>query len=144
HEVNAEVPAKLSRLVMQLLRKDPEKRPPSAAAVAGALAAIEDDTQVAGEPPPSIAPTSVKNRFATRERALRRLPTLTRRPRVPRVAFVAVLAGLFGLTALLFGPVVLRVVSDEGELIIEIDDPQVEAIVNTTGTIVHDQATGRK
>ena len=46
-ELNPEMPPALADLVMQLLAKDPAGRPPTARAVADALAAIEEDrTQV--------------------------------------------------------------------------------------------------
>jgi len=45
-EVNPTVPAALSDLVLQLLAKEPEKRPASAQAVAKALEALEDRTLV--------------------------------------------------------------------------------------------------
>ena len=43
-----------------------------------------------------------------------------------------------------FGPAVLRYASDEGELVIEIDDPRVEAVVAQTGVTIHDKTNGRQ
>ena len=62
-----------------------------------------------------------------------------------RLAFGAVvLLGLLALAAYLFGPAIVRYPTDEGELVIEIDDPQVQAVVDQTGVTIHDKATDRR
>ena len=54
-----------------------------------------------------------------------------------------VLLGTLAYAAYLFGPAIVRYTSDEGELVIEIDDPGV-AVIDQTGATIHDKATGRE
>ncbi len=107
---NPESPAALSGLVMQLLEKAPERRPPSAAVVAEALHALEQEL---------LAPTGrteVMSPLPQQESApapRRRLPLL--------VGTLLLLAGLVGLG--LWGSGVFRVSGEQGDLVLESDDP---------------------
>src|SRR5207249_1280637 len=49
-----------------------------------------------------------------------------------------------GLSGYWFAPVIYRVATNQGQLVIEVDDPRVEVVLNQTGVTVHDQATDRK
>jgi WD40 repeat protein len=102
--LNPEVPPALSGLVLRLLAKDPADRPRSARAVAEALRAIECDL---------AAPPSPARRF-------RRRATL--------ITAVA-LAALMGVGGALYGPAVYRLATDQGQLVIETDDPDVQVVV---------------
>jgi len=44
----------------------------------------------------------------------------------------------------LFGPVVVRYAANEGEVVIVIDDPQVQAVVDQTGVTIRDRAKQRE
>ncbi len=114
HEVNPAVPAALSGLVMQLLAKAPAERPASASAVAQAL------SNIARQPV---------------------LPTRTSRRR-PWLAVVVVLAALLPL-AYWFGPTVIRITTNKGELVIETDSPGVEVSVRHNGATLVDRSRDR-
>jgi len=91
---------------------------------------------------PAAKPPSTKPlRAPAFDRRLDPAPTAPRRGRRWMAVGAAVLLGLLGLAAYLFGPAVLRYATDEGELVIEIDDPQVQAVVDQTGVSLHDKAT---
>src|SRR5262249_6096985 len=147
-----DIPAGVAVLVKRLLAKDPAQRYQRAAEVlaevqrlrAGSVVADRDrETAIwvtkdkpfqrfqaaAGSSPPPVE-----------ERRERRVT----RPRwwPGRLAAVG-LAGVVGVVGLL-GVAVYRIATDRGELVIEIDDPQVEAILNQQGVTLHDRGAGRK
>jgi hypothetical protein len=107
-EVNPEVPSALSDLVMRLLSKNPSGRPPTAQAVGAALAAI---TVSAPARPPRL------------------------RRRWVFAAAAAMLLAL-GLVGSQYGAVALRVLTNQGQLVIEADDPDVELIVKQGGQTI--------
>jgi WD40 repeat protein len=91
-EVNPELPAPLAALVMQLLAKDREHRPPSARHVAATLKQIEHQSAVPDEPPAPVA--SLAPRSGPTEPLRRRRLWHSRR----RVALIGVLLlGALGL-----------------------------------------------
>ena len=93
---------------------------------------------------PAAKPESADARRApARNRRLDVGPTAPRRGWRRLAVGAAVLLGLLALAAYLAGPAVLRYVNDEGELVIEIDDPQVQAVVDQTGVTLHDKANDR-
>jgi WD40 repeat protein len=112
--VNPAVPPALSGLIMMLLARDPSGRPPSAQGVADELA------RIAAEP-------------AAKRKGGRK-----------RFAAIAALALLpLGLLAY-FGPTVVRIVTDKGELLIETDDPNIEVVVKQDGAVVRDRSKERE
>jgi WD40 repeat protein len=113
-EINPAVPPALSDLVMQLLARDPAGRPASAAAVIRALEAIEREQT---EPPPQPA--------APR-----------RRRRLLAAVAAAVLLAALGGAGYLFGPTVIRIATDRGEVVLRTDDPGVEVTVRQGGKVV--------
>jgi len=121
-QLNPQLPAALCTLIERLLDKKPDERPPSAAAVVDAIEAIER-TDVSAAP-------------AQQPLAKRRLPR--------RVVAAAVLLALLGVAGYLFGPVVVRYAANEGEVVIVIDDPQVQAVVDQTGVTIRDRAKQRE
>lgn len=133
-EVNPALPPAVCALVVRLLAKRPDDRPPSARAVAEEIRAIERG-QV-----PSGAPATPPRRPGGLLR-LAAMTGLSRRVGLPVAAVV--LLGLVGLGGWLFGPAVVRYLSDEGELVIEIDDPQVQAVVDQAGVTIQDRAKDR-
>jgi hypothetical protein len=121
-ESNPELPPPLCHLIERLLAKRPEERPPSAIAVVRTIEAIEQDDTPA---------------VPTKQPARRR--------RLPRwLAAAAVLLGLLGAACFLFGPAILRYAANEGELLIVIDDPQVQAVVDQAGVTIRDRAKERE
>jgi WD40 repeat protein/serine/threonine protein kinase len=103
--LNAEAPAALERVVTRLLAKRPEERYASAREAAAALQAIEADL---GRPAQ---------------------PVVRRR----RFIFAILLLALLGPLAYLFGPTVVRVATNKGELVIESDDRDVTVTVTPAG-----------
>jgi hypothetical protein len=67
----------------------------------------------------------------------------SRRRLLPRLVAAAVLLGLLGAAWFLFGPVILRYAANEGELVIVINDPQVQAVVDQAGMTIRDRARQR-
>ncbi len=120
-----DVPAALDALIMRLLAKTPEERPPSAAAVVEALSAIEaDPTRQLLYPPGRKA----KSRSPGKRRRLLRLAALA-------LVFLAVILG---------GVVVVRMATDYGEIVIETDDPTVEVLIRHGGNVVEIVGPGSK
>ncbi|MCE9567745.1 MAG: protein kinase [Planctomycetes bacterium] len=130
HAINPTCPAGLSRLTTQLLAKQPEKRPASAKAVLAALTEI--DIPKADAPKP-IAPDVRAEIERPTVSVAKPLPAATPStaelaPRRNRTKlFVAV--GLLALLPLVgwLAVIVLRVETEQGTFVVEIDDPEVEA-----------------
>ncbi len=151
--LNAAVPPALSGLVMRLLAKKPEDRPPSARAVAEALAAIEKGATAPADEDgrTADAPCVIARRRAPREDAT--LPEPSRPERSPKTRAAAqgrrarspqrsrpawlpwAVAGGLGVAVLLVVAtvVVLRVKTDKGEVVLSTDDPDVEVVVKQAG-----------
>jgi serine/threonine protein kinase len=126
-EVNSDLPPSVCALIVRLLAKNPDDRPPSAAAVVAALEALERDplrSRMITAPSPAMA----------RRRSSRRLRF---------TGAAAALMVLFGVGAWLFGLTIIRYAANEGQLVIVIDDPKVRAAVDATGVDIHDQARER-
>jgi serine/threonine protein kinase len=126
-ELNATLPPAISDLVMQLLAKRPEDRPPDSLAVVQRLRAIED--QGAG---PLPAPRSI--------------PVTNARPRSRRWGLVAAvaLAAMIPFTYF-FGAPLIRFITNKGELVVEVDDPktEVEIAVRQNEIVVRDRTSER-
>ncbi len=141
------MPAALIGLVMQMLAKNADDRPASARAVVEAIQAVEkslNDPKRGLERRHRIryGRGRHRNTVGTAKStavtpadappwpgALRRL--------WPRFAAAILLAAL---GAYWFGPAVVRYATDKGELVIEIDDPEVEVIINEQkGVTIHDK-----
>ena len=113
-EVNKDVPAALSNLIMRLLEKKPADRPASAAEVETALATIEG--ALTAPPPPR---------------------------RLLRIVAALLLLGVLGAVAFWFGtkvlhpkPVVQEPKAQDGELVLTNDDEDVQVIVQQGGVEV--------
>ena len=137
-ELNPSLPPSLCDLIRSLLAKKAEDRPPSARAVVEAIQAIEREE--------ASSRTEIQVAASALPAAPRRPPTpaagVSRRTWLPVAAVV--LLGTLAYAAYLFGPAIVRYTSDEGELVIEIDDPRVQAVIDQTGATIHDKATGRE
>jgi serine/threonine protein kinase len=126
-EVNADLPPAVSALIMRLLAKNPDERLPSARALVEAIQAIEGGT--------------VSDRVV-----MAPSPVTARRRSFPRLRLAGALAALVGFVAFaawLFGPTIIRYAANEGQLVIVIDDPKVQAVVERTGVTIHDEAKER-
>jgi tetratricopeptide (TPR) repeat protein len=116
-KLNPGLPPAVSALITSLLARDPSARPGSARAVVEAIEAIER------------APS----------------PAATPRRRRPAIGLaLLVVLGLCGAGAA-FGPQVVRIFTDKGQLVIETSDPGVRVEVKRGGQLVTivDRASGR-
>src|SRR5262249_13720440 len=104
-QLNPQLPVTLADLVMQLLTKDRAKRPQSAQAVAEALTRIER------------GPGKQESASPARRRWL------------PGAVAAAVLLLVLGGAGFFFGPAIYRFATDQGQLVLETDDPDVEVTV---------------
>jgi hypothetical protein len=130
-ELNPEVPEALSELVMSLLARIPAERPPSAEAVVKALQAIE-----AVERERSLLghrPATPGGKETGRGRPSR---GSSRRYRIVLALAATVLLTGLGLTGYHFGPAVIRIATNRGELVIETVDKDVEVAVKQNGELV--------
>jgi serine/threonine protein kinase/Leucine-rich repeat (LRR) protein len=125
-KVNPAVPAELSELVMRLLQKDPRRRPASAAAVVHTLQDLEEKLrreQAAREQTVSLPPSPKGNSAAGRRRRLLLL-----------IGSLVLLAGLVGVA--LWAAGVIRFSTENGDLVIDTDDPDFAFSVAKGGGVV--------
>ncbi|HEV8000141.1 MAG TPA: protein kinase, partial [Planctomycetaceae bacterium] len=130
---NPQVPQPLSDLIAALLSKSPDQRPASAQAVVGQLLAVEQQLPLEGtvEKPVQVGPP-------TNGGARRGGKTGWRTG-----AVVAVVVSL-PLLYLLFGAQLIRVVTNKGQVVIEIDDPTVEVTVKEGLIVIQDGLGARE
>jgi hypothetical protein len=117
-EVAPDVPPALADLVRRLLAKSPADRPQTAKEVAAALLALERE---AAAPPPAPRPAGRGARG---------------RRRVGLGVAAAILVALLGPLAWFFGPTLIRIATNQGELVVEVEDPDVEVVVKPDGVLV--------
>jgi hypothetical protein len=129
--LNPEVPEALSRLVVQLLQKDPGRRPASAQEVVKELKAIERSLAAvgAGAPSTQVAPVLEGPNAGAAPRAPAAPPKASpvpKRARRRRMLWIA--AGLLGL-AVAAAATVLLIPTPDGTLRIQIEDDETEVTV---------------
>jgi serine/threonine protein kinase/formylglycine-generating enzyme required for sulfatase activity len=131
HEICPAIPQPLSELIMQLLEKDPGRRPVSARNVIARL--LEIERTVSGNDPPSssVPPVPSTGTAATVSFASLRGQRQPRaRRRNPWVRWIAV--GFAALVFALLG-VILYIVTDDGTVEIRTDDKTIKVIVEEDG-----------
>ncbi len=114
--LNPEVPGAVSELTLRLLSKDPAGRPASARDVVEQIAALQ--RQLASPKPP---PRRRRRRLA--------------------IAGAALLA--LAAAAAYFTPTILRVATNKGELMVQVEDPGIEVLVKQDGAVVQEKSSGR-
>jgi len=152
--LNPNIPEALETLVMQLLAKEVAERPVSALSVAKDIEALgrqlpKEALQGGGAPlgvaapdAPTMTPRSATVPTQQCTAAGKPLPM----PKPPskrwkaRVAAVLLL-GLLGTISWLAGPMVYRIATDQGEFIVETNDPQVVIMLEKGGLMIHDKQT---
>jgi len=133
-DLNPEVPPALNDLVLRLLAKDPADRPASAREVADRLQAIERQLTA----PPAAAPPATEVLPAAALPSPSRPPAArARRWRRRGLVAAAALAALLPL-GYFFGGTVLRFATNQGQIVIEVDDPRMEVTVKEKGTLIRD------
>jgi serine/threonine protein kinase len=135
-ELNPEVPAPLADLVMRLLAKDPDARPASAAEVADALERIQGPIATpGGDEPPAQPPEPASPQ-----------PQVAGGPGRRSRALLAAAVLLLALVPLgyFFGGTVVRFATNQGEVVIEVDDPDTEVTLREGGAVIQDRKGQRR
>ncbi len=126
--INPQIPKALSDLIGELLSKSPDQRPPSAQAVADRLKAIEQTLTpqtVVAKPDAGDLPTnSLAKRGMSSKWAVG--------------AAVGVLV-LLPLVSVLFGAQVIRIATNKGQIVIKVDDPSIEVMVQENHAVLLDR-----
>lgn len=125
HEYNPDVPSELVELVRALLQKEPTQRPSSAQEVVDRITAIENDLSTVGTeilPIPNPKPTHSSRKY---------------------VLAGVVLLALLGIT-ILFGSTIFRFMTNQGVLVIEVNDPNIEVVVKMDSVVVHEKTNKRE
>jgi serine/threonine protein kinase/WD40 repeat protein len=121
---NPQVPLALSRLIMQLLAKNPAQRPPSARAVIAALNGIGKDGSVDTDPDYRLWSGGNPPSAADRRRA-------------------GLMATIVLLSVVLAGLILLRLALAPGWLVIDTENPDLEVVVRHRGEVVLPASTER-
>ncbi|HEV8070252.1 MAG TPA: protein kinase [Planctomycetaceae bacterium] len=130
--LNPQVPAALSDLIGQLISKSPDQRPSSAQKVVDRLQAIADDPSAgSGISAPATfhaekQPAGNRGRGAT--------------------SVVGAAIGLMILAPLgyLYGAQLIRIATNKGQVVIEIDDPQIEVTIRENRVAILDRPGQRE
>jgi hypothetical protein len=125
-DLNPAVPQVLSDLVLELLDRDPARRPTSAAKVAERLTVVE-----CGEPVPAKPSAVPPALFFANQSKRSAWPAFG-------AAAVLVLAAVLPL-AFLFGGAVIRFATNEGQVVIVVDDPDARVTLAEGGAVIHDR-----
>jgi serine/threonine protein kinase len=115
HEIDGKVPRDLSALVMNLLQKSPDARPPKASVVSEAILSSPSQWQFT----PTIKPKKLGVAGSKRKRFAWEIVAL----------FAACVAGFYS-------PQIIRIATDHGRLVIETSDPDIKIeIVDSGGAV---------
>lgn len=134
-QLNPDLPPELADLIQCLLAKDPAKRPDTARQVGDTLAQIErtiaQHSQTAGK-----GDRDSMVEVQTAKKSKRRLPVLV----AAATLLLALLAGLA-----LYAPTIIKVATDKGDLIVEVDDADknIDVVVTQGGVVVTDRTKKR-
>jgi serine/threonine protein kinase/Leucine-rich repeat (LRR) protein len=134
HDLNPVMPLGLSDLVMELLARDPARRPASAAEVANRLRGLEGRDS---------GPAAVPFQFAAASS-----PTAPGKSTGPRWLTCATLLA-FALAVLLplgylFGGAVIRFATNKGEVVVAVDDPDMDVTVAEAGAVLIEDRNGKR
>lgn len=128
HEISNAIPRPLSELIMQLLEKDPSRRPQSAKEVIGKLTEIERSMSMPDAPSTTLRPSLHHGTNSTVS-----IPSITKpaaRSRSPWTVGIA--AGFVAAILALLGGI-LYIVTDNGTIEVKTDDKNVKVIVEEAG-----------
>jgi serine/threonine protein kinase/Leucine-rich repeat (LRR) protein len=133
-EIVPTLPPSFSILVTKLLSKDPDGRPPSATAVVRLLESLQsaNDRTATPDTPQTIPRISAGD--SNRRRPKRGWMVAA------SVAAIAVLTGGY----FLFGAQLIRIVTNKGLVVVEVDDPRVDVTVKENTVVVQDRPGARQ
>ncbi len=133
HTIAPTIPRPLSNLVMRLLAKNPDDRPPTARAVIEELAAIARDL---APPPPANVTARIKPAAKSGSRTLPTSkdvsPSALRR-KISCAVYALITVGVVGCVIPLVGGGIYYVVTDNGTIEILSDDDKVQVLVLRNG-----------
>jgi eukaryotic-like serine/threonine-protein kinase len=130
-QINTALPVQLSELVMRLLEKDPARRPSSAAAVVETLQGLEK----------TLAQPTVSREAPASQRPARLRAAAPHRRRLRLLIGVGLLAALVGLG--LWAAGLIRFHTDQGDFVVETDDPDFAFSVSKGQVTLEDRKTKR-
>ncbi|MCX7700041.1 MAG: protein kinase [Gemmataceae bacterium] len=137
--LNPLVPEPLARLTMQLLEKNPASRPTSAREIIATLDALLQPSA-----PPLSTSTPIPLPDFTQRHASVPSPSLAAtRSKNRRLVLLTSLALLLPLGFLL-GGTIIRVATNKGEIVVDVDDPNLEVRVIQNGVVVQDKTKQRE
>ncbi len=139
-DLEPDLPPPVNDLILRLLAKKPDERPASAREVIAAIEAIEREEREAVE---REAVETVVQPPAPVDRPAPVAPAPARR-RPPRALAAAVQLAALGGLGYLLGPTVVRIATNKGELVVEVDDPRIEVVIRGDGVLLHDRTAKRE
>jgi serine/threonine protein kinase/uncharacterized membrane protein len=147
NEVNLHCPESLSKLTMQMLEKQLERRTASAKVIVDALAKMgasnSNSTSILGPNPfADIDTPDHTQQLSEIAPKLASQTTPRKRRRVPVFA-IGVLLALIGV-GIAFSGTIFRLATNQGELVIEVDDKDVEVKIVQNGVVVQDKTNKRE
>jgi formylglycine-generating enzyme required for sulfatase activity len=140
--LNPAVPGSLASLIMRLLEKDPAHRPASAREVARLLAPAIEALPADDGPRPEFDFDADATEVIAQAMPVE--PRTPKRKRGRKGLLIGVAAAVFLLgLGLLYAPTIIRIATNKGELVVEVDDPRIEVLVKGADAEVHDRSKGR-
>ncbi|MDW8242668.1 MAG: protein kinase [Thermogemmata sp.] len=141
--LNPDLPSELSTLILRLLEKEPAKRPASAREVIAVLTAIESYGSI--ETLPNIkSPPLIQTPTFPSPNQNERTPSARPTRRQPRWWATAAIGLVFAPLAYFLGGTLIRIATNQGELLVEVDDPTIELRIVQNGVIVQDRTSQRE
>jgi serine/threonine protein kinase/WD40 repeat protein len=139
-ELRPDLPPELARVVRRMMAKSPDERYQTPADVGAALEPFVSATAALSlDPPPSHGKTTRRSSNGCRRPRRARVildapPVRPARNPLWAVAVALMVLALIGLTAAALA--VYRIQTDNGELVITTDDPDIEVIIKQNGNLV--------
>ena len=128
NDLDSSIPTDLSDLVMMLLEKSPHRRPTSADQLAEAINHGRTQWPFECDRYQIVKAKTHSKQSLARPQRLRSgfWPTIS----------IAIMAGVMGFGGWMFGPQIFRIATDQGEIVIETNDPNVQIEVSQGGELV--------
>ena len=131
-DLNADVPPQLADLVMQLVARDPMKRPASTLEVLRHFRAV-----TTGSGPQTLTDAAEVTRIAP-VHSFRAVRAVRR-----RAALTLVLTVILLILGYAFSGTLVRFAANQGEVVIVVDDPEMNVTVREAGALIEDKKSHR-
>ncbi len=152
-QVNPDIPQSLSDLIMKLLNKSPDDRPASAREVVASIRQIEREladpslasVMVKQRPQPALQEATSSSTQVLDSRKVKKRPRSIKKATnwVPFAALGGGLAAIL-ILALALGPIIFKVESEEGTVVITSFDPNMVVTVKRNGKKIEDYRLTQK